>query len=372
MDPYVILRSALEGEEITTIEALLLMQQEKSFIPEIFQVADEINKRLNRDTVTFVHSNMITYTNVCRAGCKFCSYYRKKGEKGSFVHTIDSVLEAISANNNITEVCLQGGLNPELKFNFFHELFKQIRKNFPGLHIHALSPAEIYFLSKRNRMPVHDILTKFKEAGLNTIPGTAAEILNDKLRKKICPDKIRTNDWIDIVKTAHRMDIKTSVSLLYGHIEDEIYVSEHMEIIRNIQKETGGITEFIAIPFMPDNSQLQRRNVVTEQRDWDEIFRVIAVCRIYFGTAIRNIQLNWHLVGLENAVHGVTTGVNDIGNTIMTSSPKNKGRKVEKISMVDFEKAFTKIGRQLKQRDSYYNTVTKTPKHKVSLCTVQN
>lgn len=313
MDPRVILSTTLERDEISPIEALILMQEGNGVLPEIFHVANELNSRIHHGVVTYVKSKRVHYTNVCRAECSFCSFWRRKGQRGAYTLTVDRVVREIKSASGITEVELQGGLNPELPLSYYCDLIGAIREACPRLRVHAFSPAEVFYVSKRWRIPPLSILTQLKEAGLDSMPGTGAEILNDKLRKKICPDKLRTADWVDIVKTAHRLGIRTTATVLFGHVEDEIYLCEHLEILRNIQRETGGFTEFIPTPYIPEGSPLSRVNGHHKMVSEQQILKVYAISRIFFNRTIPNIQANWMQLGFSNAIRTLGVGANDIG-----------------------------------------------------------
>jgi CofH subfamily radical SAM domain protein len=328
MDPRIILKTALGGGEVTATEAIVLMQSYPVMTEEINRAADMLNKRLHRGVVTYLHSKHIAYTNVCRYRCRFCSYFKKKNEKGSFTLKISNVINKLKEDKDVEQLCIYGACNPELNFNYYCNLLKEIRKAFPSIYIQGFSPFEISFIAKRSKNPAIEVLKKFKESGLDSMGGFDAEILNDKLRKKICPDKIRTHDWVDIIKTAHKIGIKTTATILFGHLEDEIHIAEHMEILRNIQRETNGFSEFIPIPFSYHTTEftsLKRlaskwRERVGYLNETDATFRLLAVSRLFFGASLPNIQASWFRLGMDNAVKCLHTGANDIGETLFDES----------------------------------------------------
>lgn len=313
MDSKVILETALSRDEITAIEALMLLQEGKRISSELFEVADAINQRLNGGVVTYVKSKQIHYTNICRAECSFCSFFRKKGQRGAFTLTAGDVVRLLREAGAVKQVSLQGGLNPDLNLNYHLDVLRSVRQAFPSLHIHGYSPAEIHFVAKRARTTPYDVLRRFHDAGLDSLSGDSAEILNDKVRKKICPDKLRTSDWADIVRTAHKLGITSTATLLYGHVEDEIYLCEHLEIIKNIQKETGGFTAFEPIAFVPQGTELARTARIRHPVDADAVMRMFAVSRIFFSKLMRNLQVDWTKVGLETAMRALGAGANDLG-----------------------------------------------------------
>jgi len=343
MEPRLILRAALQGEEVTPVEAIVLFQNYADYAREIHEIANLFNQRINKNVVTYVHAKHICYTNVCRYSCRFCSFYRKKRQPGAFSLSIDNIIEKIKKTPNLAQVSIYGGVNFEFKFNYYCDMIKEIRRQFHRLHIQAFSPLEIHFMAKRSKQSVHDVFMKLKECGLDSMTGTDAEILNDKLRKKICPDKIRSAEWADIIRTAHQTGIKTSATVLFGHIEDEIHLGEHLEVIRNIQKETGGFSEFIPIPFSMHNRRFadlsklvpsrRRESLITartdDNYDRNAALRLLSISRIFFREAIPNIQSGWFRLGMDTALEALSVGANDLGETIFDESavktlrPKN-------------------------------------------------
>lgn len=313
MDSKVILETVLHREEITAIEALMLMREGDKILPDLCKAADAINQQINRNSVTYVKSKQISYTNVCRAECSFCSFWRKKSQKGSFVLTPEDVVRQVREAWPVKQVVLSGGLNPDLTIPYHLDILRAVRESYPSVHIHGYSPSEIHFLAKRSRTSTSDVLRRFREAGLDSLSGDSADILNDKLRKKICSDKLRTGDWADVVKTAHKLGMTTTATILFGHVEDEIYICEHLEIIKNIQRETGGFTAFEPQAFVPQNTDLARsakiRGAVTPER----VLQMVAIARIFLNRLIRNISIDWTKTGLDLAVRCLGAGANDLG-----------------------------------------------------------
>jgi FO synthase subunit 2 len=359
LNPKVILESSLEGREISPIETIILMQSYSSFAQEIHETANIINKKIHHDVVSFTHGKHISYTNICRYSCRYCSFYRKKKELGSFTLSIDDILKKISETPNISEVSIYGGVNPALPFSDYTEILNQISKEYPSIRIKAFSPLEISFIAKRSRQTIVEVLKKFKEKGLNYMHGADADILNDKLRKKICPDKIKTAEWIDIIKTTHNLGIKTSATMLFGHLENEIHIAEHLEILRDIQKHTQGFIEFTPMPFgehhkkLPILEKLLKRG---KREDYfggeNQIVKIAAISRIFFGDTIRNIQANWFRVGLDNAIKSLHSGANDLGETYFDNTAvKNlKPREQTEMPPAKLKKHITKIGKIPRQR----------------------
>lgn len=364
MDPKIILETARNREEITAIEALLLIQEGPPILPSLFQLADELNRRTNHSTVTYVRGKQIHYTNICRAECSFCSFRRKKGQKNAFTLTPDEVVRQIRDAGPLRQVTLQGGLNPDLNLSYHLDVLHAVREEFPNLHVEGYSPAEIQFVARRARTSVGDILKRFRDAGLDSLSGDSADILNDKVRKKICPDKLRTNDWIDVVKTAHRLGITTTATILFGHVEDEINTCEHFEIIKNIQKETGGITAFEPIPFIPNGSPLGKSKKIKSPPPLEATLRLVAIARIFFCKLIRNITVDWTKLGLAGAVQATTVGANDLGvlsvDAFEIRSPEANGKLAMPSALV--RSAVQKAGRTPQERPPYDVRVLPTVK----------
>jgi CofH subfamily radical SAM domain protein len=365
MDPKVILETVLNREEITAIEALMLMREEGSLLRELNEVADNLNQRINGGVVTYVRSRQVYYTNICRAECSFCSFYRKKGQKNAFTLSPAEVVRQVRDGGPARQVVLQGGLNPDLNLNYHLEVLRALRGSFPSVHLHGYSPSEIHFIAKRARTTPFDILRRFRDAGLDSLSGDSADILNDKVRKKICSDKLRTGDWADIIRTAHRMGMTTTATILFGHVEDEIYICEHLEIIKNIQRETGGFTSFEPLVFVPHNTDLARSAKIRQTVPAERVLQMFAVARIFFSRLIRNITVDWTKTGLDLAIRALSCGANDLGSLSYDPweirLPEVNGRGA--LSTASVRSAITKAGRTPAERDAHN---TKSPVHAAS------
>lgn len=312
MDPKVILETALHREEITAIEALMLMQEGTSIVPDLFKAADALSRRAHANRVTFVRSKQVNYSNICRAECSFCSFWRKKGQRNAYTLSPAEVVRQLRDSAGLRQVTLQGGLNPDLSITYHLDVLRAIKKERRDLHIHGYSPSEVQFIARRARTTPYDTLRKMRDAGLDSLSGDSADILNDKIRKKLAPDKLRTNDWIDIIRTAHRLGITSTATILFGHVEDEIHISEHLDIIKNIQRETGGFTAFEPVPFVPQHTELSKSKRF-KPLGADGILRIVAISRIFYGKLIRNITVDWTKFGLDLAIRALSVGANDIG-----------------------------------------------------------
>jgi len=366
MDPKIILETALNRKEITAIEALLLMQEGDGILPRLLQIADEINRRLNGGLVTYVRGKTLYYTNICRAECSFCSFWRRRGQKSAFVRSPEEIVRQVRESLPLRQVTLQGGLNPDLNFAYHLETLRRLREAFPALHIQGYSPAEIHFVARRARISPAEALKRLREAGLDSLSGDSADILSDKVRKKICSDKLRTADWVEIVRTAHRLGIPSTATILYGHVEDEIYICEHLEIIKNLQKETGGFSAFEPIAFVPHNTPLGRSRKIRHPVPLTNTLRMVAIARIFFGRLIPHIQIDWTKVGLETAVRALDAGADEIGLLSHDSHeirlPECNGRGTSPLPFL--RAAVLRKGRTLSERNPHTFRIPPPPQPK--------
>jgi FO synthase subunit 2 len=315
-----ILRKAEESVEISPEEALILMKLTGKNFARLQQVADQICIEKKNNLVTFVVNRNINFTNICYQGCKFCSFSVSNKDKESFLKTIEEIREDIieAKNAECTEVCIQGGINPELDFDYYIEILKTVKEIDSDIHIHAFSPQEVFHMAKLYETSIDNALKELKKAGLDSMPGTAAEILVDDIRKVICPNKITTSQWIDVIKTAHKLGIPTTSTMMYGHIEDLQDRIEHLEVLRNIQRETSGFTEFVPLPFVSVNPLLSKLTEFPLKPSYGMAdLKLFSVARIFFNNYIDNIQCSWVKLGPKFAQVSLNYGVNDFSGTLM-------------------------------------------------------
>ena len=352
LDPVIedILNESLEGKELNKKQALELMDAIDCEFHALCNVADELRRRSVGEIVTYVSNRNVYSTNICRASCKFCSF---KSDNG-YVVDKQMILEKCS-RDDITEICMQGGLNPELDIEYYEDLLGSIRERFPNLHIHAFSPAEIDNLAALSGIDVVEAMERLKRSGLGTMPGTAAEILNDKVRDIICPDKIKTKRWVEIIKKAHNLGIPTTSTIMYGHVESLEDRIDHILLLREIQKETGGFTEFIPLTFIPGNT-LGREFKIMGATGVEDV-KMIALSRILLNDHISNIQSAWVKLGRKLSQVMLLCGANDLGGTLFEESisKASGGIHGEYITRGELETMVEPIGRKLRQRDTLYN-----------------
>ncbi len=322
---------------------------------ETFRIADEIRERAVGDIVTYVVNRNINFTDICVNRCKFCAFSNRR----KFLLTLDEIKEKVreAVAYGCTEVCIQGGLLPKADLNFYVSIIEAVREVSEDVHIHAFSPMEVYHMARNSRMSVKEVLKELKKAGLNSMPGTAAEILDDDVRRIICPDKISTSQWIEIIETAHRLGIPTTATMMFGHVESWEHRIKHLMIIKKIQRKTGGFTEFIPLPFMTKNNELGK--MVKGSSGFEDLL-VIAISRIILYPEIKNIQASWVKLGVKLAQVALHVGANDLGGTLMEeniskAAGATSGEFMPKEEMI---RIIESAGRIPKQRDTLYNILS--------------
>lgn len=321
-----ILERALEGREPTRDEVEMLFGAHGSDVEAIAHVADVLRSRIVGDNVTFVVNRNINYTNQCYFKCGFCAF--SKGPRSldlrgaPYLMTIDEVAERSREawDRGATEVCLQGGIHPDFTGEFYIDVVRAVKALVPEMHIHGFTPLEIWQGAETAGVTVRELLVRLKEAGLGTLPGTAAEILDDDVRVTLCPDKIRTSQWAEVMLTAHDIGLRTTSTIMFGHVDGPRSWANHIEVIREIQRRTGGFTEFVPLPFVHMGSPIWLRGQSRPGPTWDEVILVHAVARIAFHGLIDNIQASWVKLGLDGAEALLRSGCNDVGGTLMDES----------------------------------------------------
>ncbi|MFP4297313.1 MAG: 7,8-didemethyl-8-hydroxy-5-deazariboflavin synthase subunit CofH [Spirulinaceae cyanobacterium] len=369
-----ILNKALNQEDITPQEGLTLLQQtHPEMIEAIRQTADNLRQKQVGEIVTYVINRNINFTNVCEQHCNFCAFRRDAHQEGSYWLDWQQIQEktADAVNQNATEICMQGGLNPEAKINgksldFYLKLIDTIKGAFPDIHLHAFSPQEIQFIAREDSISYAEVITALKQAGLGSMPGTAAEVLDDKVRQIICPEKINTVTWLEIVETAHRLGVNTTSTLLSGHIETPQQQIQHLEKLRQLQQKAiqnaypARMTEFIILPFVGQEAPPSlRRRVGRDQPILEDALLLTAVARIYLGNWIKNHQPSWVKLGLEGAKKALQWGCNDIGGTLMeehiTTMAGAQGGTC--MTPAQLQKAIASLNRPCQERTTLYQPV---------------
>lgn len=368
IDPVIseILDKAVDNKEITVSEILELLDCKGMEMNMVIAVANYLRKNKNGDVVTYVLNRNINFTNVCIKRCGFCAFSRDfRQEEGYFLPTEEVVRRSKEAYQyGATEVCIQAGLPPKMDGNLYVELCKSIKKEIPNIHIHAFSPEEIMYGAHRSNISVKEYLSRLKDAGLDSIPGTAAEILDQEIRNIISPGRISVKDWIDTIKTAHSIGIPSTSTIMYGHIESHKHIAEHLQIIKNIQKETRGFTEFVPLSFVHTEAPMFNKNLIDNicpGPGGAYVLKVHAVSRIFLNSYINNIQVSWVKEGPRMSQILLDAGVNDFGGTLInesisTSAGANNGQILKPMKI---KQIIHSAGKIPAQRTSRYKIIKK-------------
>jgi len=326
-DPLVseILNNALSEKEITGKEGLILYQTKGIDFHLVGLVADELRKRRVGNTVSYVVNRNINFTNVCIKQCGFCAFSRDfREEEGYFLPTEEIVRRAKEAHSlGATEVCIQAGLPPDMEGDLYENICKEIKKEIPDIHIHGFSPEEILYGATRSNISINEFLKRMKEAGVNTLPGTSAEILDQELRDKISPGRITVEQWEQVIKGAHKIGINTTSTMMFGHLETLEQRINHMVKLREIQKETGGFTEFVPLNFVHSEAPMYKHQLhegIQQGGSGNDVLLTHAVARIMFNNSIDNIQMSWVKEGQKMSQLLLMWGANDFGGTLINES----------------------------------------------------
>lgn len=316
---------ALDEKEISEEEAVRLYEAQGLDFHLVGMVADELRRRRVGDTVTFVVNRNINFTNVCIKQCGFCAFSRDfREEEGYFLPTEEIVRRAKEAYSlGATEVCIQAGLPPDMDAGLYEKICRAIKSEIPDMHIHGFSPEEVLYGATRSQVSIKEYLSRLKDAGVNTLPGTAAEILDQKIRDKISPGRISVDDWTEVIKTAHRLGINSTSTIMFGHIETREDRVRHIAKIRQIQKETGGFTEFVPLNFVHTEAPMYRHKMhegIQSGAGANDVLLTHAISRIMLNNHINNIQMSWVKEGPKMSQILLMWGANDFGGTLINES----------------------------------------------------
>lgn len=327
IDPLIssTLDRALSDKEISESEAVELFDSNGAEMNVIVLVADELRRRTVGNNVTYVINRNINFTNVCIKRCGFCAFSRDFREEEGYFLPIEEVVKRAKEASELgaTEICIQAGLPPKMEGHLYIDICNAVKKELPNIHIHAFSPEEILYGAIRSELPVEEYLKMLKEAGIGSLPGTAAEILDQELRDIISPGRISSKDWISIIKLAHSMQIPTTSTIMYGHVESSLHKAKHLALIRSIQKETSGFTEFVPLSFVHSEAPMYNHNIIPNIRpgaDGNEVIKMHAISRIMLHGHINNIQVSWVKEGPRMSQLLLAAGVNDFGGTLINES----------------------------------------------------
>jgi FO synthase subunit 2 len=366
IDPVVseTLNQALDSKNISIKQAVELLLTKGTEMIMTTMVADRLRRNKVGDRVTFVINRNINFTNVCIKRCGFCAYSRDfRNEEGYFLPITEVVRRAAEAwKFGATEICIQAGLPPKMDGLLYVDICRAIKKELPDIHIHAFSPEEIMYGCARSGLSVKDYLSLLKEAGLGSLPGTAAEILDQDLRDIISPGRITVDDWINVITTAHKLKIPTTSTIMYGHVETTEHIAKHLGLIRSIQKETGGFTEFVPLGFVHREAPMYNHNLVkgiSPGPTGQDVIKIHAVSRIMLNNFIDNIQVSWVKEGAKMSQLLLEAGVNDFGGTLINESiSTSAGSEYGQIMKPkEIRSLIVSAGRIPAQRNSVYGIV---------------
>jgi len=353
-----VLKNVLAGHRLTSDEALELFSLRGRQVWKVAAAADEKRKKLLGDVVTYVRNQNINVTNLCINSCGFCGFSKKPGDEGAYLHEKQTIHEkALQARSRgVTEICTVSGLHPDFDARSYTDIISWIHEAAPQIHIHASNPMEVAYAARKSGISTIEVLSMMKEAGLGSLCGTAAEILVDEVRSIICPGKISTGEWVRIIKEAHQLGIRTTATIMYGHCESDNDRVRHLSILRDIQDETGGFTEFVPLSFIHMNTPLFKKGMARAGATGREDLLMTAVSRLYLDN-IDHIQVSWVKTGVKMAQLGLLAGADDLGGTMFEESiSKGAGAlNTDYLDPEEMRRISKDLGRDLLQRDTLYN-----------------
>ncbi|MCP3977723.1 MAG: dehypoxanthine futalosine cyclase [bacterium] len=339
----------LEGARIAPDEALLLLDHEK--LTTLGALADLTRHRKHPDgIVTYIIDRNINYTNVCNAFCKFCAFYRPPKNDEGYVLSIDAIEAKIRETYDVggNQILLQGGHNPKLKIDYYEELFRRLKSTFPDLWLHALSPPEVVHIGNVSRLPLDETLSRLREAGLDSIPGGGAEILVDRVREQLATNKCSADEWLAVMEEAHVQGMRSTATMMFGHIETRADRIEHMDRLRQLQDRTGGFTAFIGWTYQAEHTELGGNEVTSA-----EYLRTLAVARLFFDN-IENLQASWVTQGPKLGAASMAFGVNDMGSTMLEENVVSAAGTVFSMDEKAIVAAIRDAGFKAQRRDMTY------------------
>ncbi|MDW0139167.1 MAG: 5-amino-6-(D-ribitylamino)uracil--L-tyrosine 4-hydroxyphenyl transferase CofH [Nitrososphaeraceae archaeon] len=366
IDPVVsdILNQSLDSKNISIEQAVELFHTKGTEMIMTTMVADMLRRTKVGDKVTYVINRNINFTNVCIKRCGFCAYSRDfRNDEGYFLPISEVVRRAEEASKlGATEICIQAGLPPKMDGLLYVDICKAIKKELPDIHIHAFSPEEVMYGCSRSGLSVKEYLSMLKEAGLGSLPGTAAEILDQDLRDLISPGRISVADWNNVITTAHGLKIPTTSTIMYGHVETTEHKAKHLELIRSIQKHTGGFTEFVPLSFVHKEAPMYNHNLVngiSPGPTGQDVIKMHAVSRIMVNNFIDNIQVSWVKEGAKMSQLLLDAGVNDFGGTLINESISTSAGSEfgQLMKPKEIRSLITSAGRVPAQRNSVYGII---------------
>ena len=350
---------ALAGEELSYNDGIELMNYDNLHL--MGAVADITRKKLVGNTVTFAASYYMNYTNVCAASCQMCAFYRKDGADDAYTLTPQEIEQRVGIAKQLgaTEVHIVGGFHPKLPLEYYENMMRTIKKSHPELNIKALTAAEIYYLSKLTKNSTKEILSRLKDAGLDSMPGGGAELFHPDVRGKIVRGKCTGQQWLDVIEEAHNMDIKSNVTMLYGHIEKPEHIVDHLIKIRELQKKTNGFITLIPLKFSLDNTELEQDNLVNNECSSVYDLRIVALSRLMLANVVNNISVYWVAYGKKLAQVALSNGGSDLVGTAFSEEIYKAAGKSTSSSVEDLATMVNEIGRIPAQRNTHFDILKK-------------
>ena len=359
-----ILARTLDGAEVTVAEAERLATTTGRDLLALTLTADELRRRHVGDTVTYVVNRNINFTNVCIKHCGFCAFSRDHREEEGYLLPIDEVVRRAREAWELgaTEVCIQAGLPPKLDGRFYIDLTRALKAALPNLHLHAFSPEEVLYGSVRSGLPIKEYLQELKDAGLGTLPGTSAEILDQAIRDRIARGRITVDQWVEVITTAHALGIRTTSTIMYGHVETPAHWVAHMALLRSIQKDTGGFTEFVPLSLIHSEAPMYSKALVEGVRPGAtgvEVIRMHALARVMLGPVLGNIQASWVKEGPKLAQALLDAGANDLGGTLINESISTSAGATygQLVGPAELRRWIRDAGRVPAERDTLYRVL---------------
>src|SRR5947208_3846053 len=356
-----ILDGALAGGEVSVADASLLARAAGRDLLALSVTADELRRRQAGDTVTFVVNRNVNFTNVCIKHCGFCAFSRDHREEEGYLLPLEEIVRRAreAAELGASEVCIQAGLPPKLDGRYYIDLTRAIHAALPALHIHAFSPEEVLYGSVRSGLPIKEYLVELKDAGLGTLPGTSAEILDQEIRDTISRGRITVDQWVEVITTAHALGIRTTSTIMYGHIETPEHWIRHMDLLRPLQHDTGGFTEFVPLSLIHSEAPMYAKGLVQGVRPGAtgiEVVRMQALARLMLGPSFRNIQCPWVKEGPKLAQLLLDAGANDLGGTLINESISTAAgaQYGQLVGPAELRRLVRDAGRIPAQRDTLY------------------
>ena len=325
------------------------------------RLADDLRRDAVGDEVTYVVNRNINFTNVCYTGCRFCAFAQRKTDADAYTLSLEEIANRarIAVSAGATEVCMQGGIDPEMPGSAYFDIAAAVKMAEPSLHVHAFSPMEVMNGVIRTGMPVEEFLRALKDSGVDSLPGTAAEILDDDVRWVLTKGKLPTSKWVEVVTTAHRMGLPTTCTMMYGHVDHPSHWVAHLQTLADIQRETGGFTEFVPLPFVHQSSPIYLAGVARPGPTVRDNLAVHAVARIMLHGLIDNIQCSWVKLGPDQCLRVLGGGVNDLGGTLMEETISRMAGSTygSRRERAELEAMAHAAGRPARQRTTTYGRV---------------